>query len=435
MRKVFAFSSSSFFFVFLLLFFFSDYKSYLNSATRNLFLIRNVRDLEHFIQRSISFTNLNSFRTEEDTKDASHGLLSVKIIFRPTNMNESIEFIERSAVSLYAKSIYLSSPLSNFQPILQDYHAISLKEIVDETLKSLNQNGIPVNNISISLLDLTSQNCCDYYGFQDRERRYPASLAKLFWVAMLKDLQVSSSSQLNTESLANFTTEDERKILYESDNNSASKVLDVISRTVSSKNPLTEDQLMNWVKGRMSINDYFHERGYTDINLTQKTFPIPSLDIYEPVGPDLQLREVLIDVQNPPQRNYLTSFDVTKLLLEIAKGKLVSEEVSFQMKQNLLQEHRSEDIRKAPYNPIMGFFGEQLPDNARIFTKVGFTESDGRQEAAIIESNDQEIQFILVVFANESFFSQEDSTTLPLIANLIYSQMSLRRKAINVPRG
>ncbi|MBW4482028.1 MAG: class A beta-lactamase-related serine hydrolase [Tildeniella torsiva UHER 1998/13D] len=343
-----------------------------------------------------------------------------------TKANDSPAFFEQSTDNFYAKINSLLLPSRSPNLVVQDNKVISLQQILDGVLLVLASEDIPVENISISLTDLNSEKCCNYSGFQDKQKRYPASLVKLFWAFMLKDLQDSSSLHNNSESLMNITIEDERKMLYESDNNSASKILDAISGTTSSKTPLSESEFLNWAKKRMSVNEYFYKEGYSDVNVTQKTFPIPSLEIYEPIGPDLQFREVLIDAQEPPQRNYLTSFDVSKLLLNLSEGTIISQEVSSQIKQNLLQDHTSVEIRSNPYNPIVGFFGERLPEDARVFTKIGFTESDGRQEAAIIESHDQQTRFILVVFANDPIFSQKDSAALPLIAEFVYSQMNLR---------
>lgn len=407
-----------FYFLSILVF---DYKSsYLNIFFENPSVVQDSEELKVPAKQEIaSKRNLNLGGESGD-------ILPIRSASEHIKLHASLE---QSAVRFYTASIsFLPSP-ANPDPMFQNYLSITLQQILDGTLAVLEHEKIPVDSLSISLIDLTSQECCVYAGFQDNKRRYPASLAKLFWMSMLKDLQNSSTLTPGLEPVMNITAEDERKMLHESDNNSASKVLDAISGTTSSKVSLPEDEFADWAKKRISINEHFYKKGYTDINLTQKTFPIPSLEIYEPTGPDLQLREVLIDAQKPPQRNYLTSFDVAKLLLDLAEGKIVSQKVSFHMKQNLFQEHSSEEIRNTPYNPIVGFFGERLPDSARVFTKIGFTESDGRQEAAIIESQDQEIKFILVVFANDPFFSREDSTALPIIANFIYSQMSLKVKA------
>jgi hypothetical protein len=383
---------------------------------------------ENLVSEKVQNQSTTDHLTQERQFPQHHGSDRVLILGITKSVDLPV-FFEQSVDNFYATINSLLSLSSASSPAIKDYSVVSLQQILDGALLVLKNEGIPIENISISLIDLNSEKCCNYSGFQDKKKRYPASLVKLFWASMLKDLQNSSSLRNSSEVLINITSEDERKMLHESDNNSASKVLDAISDTTSSKAPLPENEFLDWAKKRMSVNEYFYKDGYNDINVTQKTFPIPSLEIYEPTGPDLQLREVLIDAQEPPQRNYLTSFEVSKLLLELTEGTIVSQEVSFQIKHSLFQDHTSAEIRSIPYNPIIGFFGERLPGDAIIFTKIGFTESDGRQEAAIIESRNQEIQFILVVFANDPFFASKDSKALPLIAEFIYSQMGLRSRA------
>jgi hypothetical protein len=52
----------------------------------------------------------------------------------------------------------------------------------------------------------------------------------------------------------------------------------------------------------------------------------------------------------------------------------------------------------------------------------------GSRMASNIESSDGSTKFILVIFANESVFSQEDSMVLPIVAEFIYSQMQSKVK-------
>ena len=296
---------------------------------------------------------------------------------------------------------------------------IKTESILEEVLRNIDKNYH--EDISISILDLDDENCCEYSGFQDSVRRYPASIVKLFWTVMLYGQYQNGLLKRDID----VSIEDEWKAIHKSDNEAASRILDKIT-LVESVDSLSSESLESWFKKRKVVNSYFEEAGYENINITQKTYPIPYLNMSEPEGSELQIRQATYlyeDQKNTPVRNYLTSLQIIRLLYEISSGEAISNDFSADLKGLMLHDQSPEIWQEVPYNSIEGFFGEYLPDTVRIYTKIGYTQSSGRQEAAIIESQNGDIRYALVVFANNPKFSEFDSKLLPEISKLVYDKM------------
>ncbi|MDB9528094.1 serine hydrolase [Oscillatoria sp. CS-180] len=303
-----------------------------------------------------------------------------------------------------------------------DVNAPDLEQIVKSVVSLLEAQGYPTESVSVSLVDLTGD-CCDYGEYQSLERRYPASTVKLFWLVALYGYYEADILQPDV----GLPIGDEALMTHYSNNGASSRVLDLITQTQSGDN-LDEANLLNWIEARNTINDYFALAGYSDINIAHKTFPIPDLNMTERTGRDLQFadraqKEAGKAIEG---RNYLTTFALARLLYEIETGQAISAEYSDRIKQHL---HHSTDPAVWQYednNAIEGFFGEYLPPDVRLYTKLGFTFDDGRQEAAIISSPDGKTKFILVVFANDSVYSDVNSKVFPEVAEYVYNQMQLR---------
>lgn len=200
-----------------------------------------------------------------------------------------------------------------------------LQDIVDNIINSVQLKGLPIEKLSISLIDLSDSNCCTYASYLDGETRYPASIVKLFWMVELynqyKAKTIPEETALNKELY---------KMIQDSSNESASRILDKISRTESGKD-LPRSKLDNWIARRYSVNQFFKQAGYQNINISQKPFPIPYLNLDRPQGRDLQIRYVSGN-EAKPVRNYLTTYSVARLLFEIYTNQAVGSQYSTQMK-------------------------------------------------------------------------------------------------------
>lgn len=287
-----------------------------------------------------------------------------------------------------------------------------MQKIVDDVLGLIQAQGLSTSNLSISLVKLTDSNCCAYGSYSDNQPIFPASVSKLFWLVALYGQYQAGILPKETISEGEIY-----KMIQDSDNEPASRVVDTITATESGAE-LTKEELKTWINKRLWVNRFFESAGYRNINVSQKNFPVPYLKLERPDrGRDLQIR----GKDAVPIRNYLTTFDVARLLYEIDSGQAVSKEYSTKIK-NLLRRDLNPDVwKKKEYNSIAGFFAESLPQDSYVFSKVGWT-FESRQDAAIIESPDGKVRYILVVFADNSGFG-EDWKIFPNISRMVYERM------------
>lgn len=287
-----------------------------------------------------------------------------------------------------------------------------LQKIVDDVLGLIQAQGLSTSNLSIILVKLTDSNCCAYASYSDDKPIFPASVSKLFWLVALYGQYQAGILPKGT-----ISEQEIYKMIQDSDNEPASRVVDTITATESGAE-LTPEELKTWIDKRFWVNHFFESAGYRNINVSQKNFPIPYLKLQKPdKGRDLQIR----GKDALPIRNYLTTFDVARLLYEIDRGQAVSKEYSTKMKQLLRRDLNPDVWKKKEYNSIAGFFAESLPQDSYVFSKVGWT-FDSRQDAAIIESPDGKVRYILVVFADNQGFGN-DWKIFPTISRMVYDRM------------
>jgi hypothetical protein len=319
---------------------------------------------------------------------------------------------------------YLVSQLPPFKTEQGNSKEPALKTIVGGVVDLIKVQGYPIKHISISLVDLNSQHCCDYAGYLDQEQRYPASVVKLFWLVALYGYY--HTGKLTPETI--ISAEDEELMAHYSSNGAASRVLDAITQTTSGSD-LDQAELQAWLSDRNQVNEFFQLAHYKHVNIAHKTFPIPELGLTERAGRDLQFAngDYKKTDRVPDSRNYLTTYEIARLLYEIANDQAISSEYSQRIKQHLRHSNDPAIWQTEFPNAIADFFGEYLPPDTQLFTKLGYTFNDGRQEAAIIKSGDGQVQFILVVFANDPMFSTEGSKLFPEIAQYTFEQMKQRQ--------
>jgi hypothetical protein len=265
----------------------------------------------------------------------------------------------------------LSPPLLSYniknQPPFRDNQ--ELQSIVNQVVNLAKNRHLPTNKLSVSLVNLNSPNCCSYASYNDQDLRYPASVVKLFWLTMFYELAYQENATPNQ-----IPPEFQKvlaKTIVKSDNETASILLDTITNTQSLSTSLPQEQLQQWIKQRQSVNNFYQVSGYPPLNISQKAFPI-SNEITEPVGPDLQIRQ-LNGKNAPPLRNALSTYSVTRLLYDISQNQAVSPEYSQEIKKLLKRDLKPQVWKKEPFNPIAGFFGESLPVKTQFYAKMGWT--------------------------------------------------------------
>ncbi len=287
----------------------------------------------------------------------------------------------------------------------------SLQAIVNELLSMAARKGMPQNALSITLIDVNTGEFAEY---QQERLRYPASVAKLFWMPILY-----SNIQKGVLTGESAFTSDLEKMMIKSDNEASSRIIDKITKTVSGSE-LPEGRLQTWLNKRYQMNSFFEQAGYGKINISQKTFPIPSEKLYEPKGRDLQIRGNL----QKPNRNKITTQQAARLMYEIVNGQAISREYSNKMADWLHRDLSLEiwqklDPNAGEFNPVRAFFGESLPKNVYFLSKAGWT-SKTRQEVAFIRSG--KTAYILTVFAEDKAYSR-DGKIFPNMSRLVFERM------------
>jgi beta-lactamase class A len=285
-----------------------------------------------------------------------------------------------------------------------------LHRIVEGVKEHCQGKKLPIDSLSISLLDLKTGK---HSGYRNTIYQYPASVVKLFWLFYaynnysdrIKDPDIEKAIQ---------------GMIIKSDNLSASQVLDRITNTKSNDTDLAPIDFQTEREKRQQINKFYRDRGYSpSINVSQKTFPIPQLNIMEPKGFDRQLRGE--NIQNPT-RNKITTDDATLLMAEIMQHP------RSEMKTLLTRDVDPKYWKKQPlnpidFNPVHSFFGENLEGLGAedIVSKAGWT-SVSRQEVAYIRSKDGKSEYILTVFGDGKGYA-EDKKLFPEISNIVYRKM------------
>jgi hypothetical protein len=220
-------------------------------------------------------------------------------------------------------------------------------------------------------------------------------------------------------------------MIFKSDNQGASQVLDAITSTKSTNEKLSDKELESAKQRRLELNKFFSGAGYSsDINISQKTFPIPQENFMEPKGFDQQLRG---DNPDRPTRNRVTTNDAARLMYEIVDAKSVTVEISMKMKKLLTRNTdpgfwKKQPLNPVDFNPVESFFGEGLPEGKTedIISKAGWTSSS-RQEVAFVKSKDKETRYIIAVFGDDVAYGKSKKV-FPEISSLVYKMMQSSSK-------
>ncbi|MGD1931036.1 MAG: serine hydrolase [Leptolyngbyaceae cyanobacterium] len=373
-------------------------------------------------------TALAAIAGEQSTCEASPSaeLLASPPLQSSAAAEQSLDFFEIARD--YDQLRYTATAQPPFRTSSLPSQSPSLDEIMAGILDLLAQHNQPTAAVSISLVDLTGH-CCDYGHYQDQQRRYPASVVKLFWLVALYGQYDAGDLQLEVDLLA----DDEALMAHYSNNGASSRVLDVLTQTTSGES-LDDASLAEWSTARNTVNEYFTLASYGDVNLAHKTFPIPDLALDQRTGRDLQLATGAAATAVPTltERNYLTTRNTARLLYEIETGQAISPAYSDRIKAHLQHSTDPAVWQADSANAIEGFLGEYLPPDTQLYTKLGFTFDDGRQEAAIITTPDGQTRFILVVFANDAVYSA-DTEIFPQIGRYVYDQMQRRQATQSNP--
>ncbi len=304
------------------------------------------------------------------------------------------------------------------QPTSFKAPSVKLKSLVQQVVKYSRDRQLPTDALSVVLIDRQTGEKADYNG---SVYRYPASVVKMFWLVAI--YQKIANGEVPETSLTR-AIEDMVRI---SDNNGASKIVDTLTQTKSTRSKLTTKDFEIQKQQRQNLNEFFQQAGYSkNFNISQKTFPIPAENAIEPIGFDQQLRGV---DSRSPTRNRVTANDAARLMYEIVTDRAVSPVFSHKMQKLLSREIDPKSWRKIPaedFNLVESFFGEGLivdrTDN--IISKAGWTPMS-RQEVAFIKSKDGKTKYILAIFGDAPAYGN-NKKIFPDIAKLVDREMQKR---------
>lgn len=305
----------------------------------------------------------------------------------------------------------------NIPPVLGK--SDKLKNLVDSLVNRAKNQNLPTDSLSITLIDLNTQTIA---GYKQNTGRYPASVAKLFWMVVLQ-AQIQQRSINQDAELYN----DLNKMIVKSDNDASSRIIDRITGDKSRIEALGKEEFKQWKQKRQAINLFFQKAGYEDINISQKTFPIPYLEFRRPIGTDLQIRG---DDLQKPIRNKITTYQAARLMYEVINLQAVSMQSSEQMRNLLKRDLRPEVWKQDPpnleeFNPVENFFGESLSSENLIFeSKAGWTTAS-RQEVAYVATPDGKVRYVLAVFGDDPAYGKSKKI-FPELSRIVFDRMSNR---------
>jgi len=359
--------------------------------------------------RSLKNSNLSS--KSQQLPNLSVIRTNIPIESNPLSLNTPVSNVSLGNNSNYVEFAYNVVNPPNFT------ESKELDKIIQGLTKLAKSKNLPVESLSITVIDIYKQTIG---GYKQKTLRYPASVVKLFWIVVLEAKINQGLIQLDSN-----INSDLEKIICKSDNDAASEIVDIITQAQSLKNKLNKEGFIQWKKQRQSINRFFQKANYQDINITQKTFPIPNLKINEPQGTDLQIRG---DNPQKPIRNKITTYHAARLMYEIVSQQAVSPEYSQQMIGLLVRDLRRESWKFDPpnldeFNPVENFLGEGLAnEEVKFASKAGWTTSS-RQEVAYISTLDGKTRYILAIFGDDPAYGKS-RTIFPEMSKLVFESMT-----------
>ncbi|BAZ41518.1 hypothetical protein NIES4101_74840 [Calothrix sp. NIES-4101] len=359
---------------------------------------------------SYLITNKNSSQSTKPANNSAKNTSATIPLSTPQALPKPGLPVTNTPVTISANPRLISKPVAVLTSINSDliYNVFEtpqfqksskLKAIIDDLVERVKSHHLSTENLSITLIDLNQNTIA---GYQQETPRFPASVAKLFWLVILQAKIQSGSiapdSAIDLES---------NQMITQSDNDATSKIIDRITNAPT-REKLAKVEYQDWKDKRDSLNTFFTKAGYKKININQKTFPIPhhySKNIPKPQGSDLQIRG-----ENPkkPIRNKLTSFAASRLMYEIVTNQAVSPQSSEIMKALLsrdLQVWQNQPLNSEEFHPVKNFLGEHLPaDKVKFISKAGWT-TNSRGEVAYIETHDGKAKYVIAVFGDDSGYS------------------------------
>lgn len=245
-------------------------------------------------------------------------------------------------------------------------------------------------------------------GFEYRgiERIYPASVVKLFYLVAVYEWVEKGMLQISPELERAI-----RDMIVHSSNDATGLVVDMLTGTTSGPE-LSPGPFDTWKSQRNIINRYFQSLHWPElesINVNQKTWCDGAYG-----------RERTFLGELMENRNMLTTNATARLIHSIVGGVAASAAASQNMMDLMQRTLDPVALAQDPENQVKEFLGEGLPQNAKLWSKAGWT-SQVRHDAAYIEIPGL-LPYLLVVFTEGKTQSQNQEI-LPYISQLVVAAM------------
>ena len=267
----------------------------------------------------------------------------------------------------------------------------ALTHAAEASLKEFPQ--LTSENLALSVIDLTNPEKMVRAEYHGEASFYPASLVKLFFM-------------VETYHQGHLTPEIERalrEMIHVSDNDAAAFLLDILTDTASGSE-LEGKALEEFIERRRKLNHYFTSLGY-DISAMIKPWS------FGPFGRDKQIMG-----ENLINRNRATANSFASLMLWIVRKHAISPQASEAM---LTLLERPLAPMRPEENQVKEFFGESLPEGARLWSKSGDT-SEVRHDAAYVELPDGKKLIIVILTRGAA----TDKTLLPGIGKKLLTELT-----------
>lgn len=228
-------------------------------------------------------------------------------------------------------------------------------------------------------------------GYGAKNRFYPASVVKLYYLAY--------GAHLKSQNRLNLTPEHDRAfkdMIVDSSNDGTGLVLDLITDTTGGAE-LPEDEMKNWMRKRQAVNRWLKSIGVPDTNASQKTWN------EGPYG-----RERLGYGPNYELRN-MASAESSALMMElIAEGKVGGKAEQEWMFKYLFRDHVKGD------GQTKTFIGKMVPPGWKHYSKAGWAY-EVRCDAAYMASPDGR-RFVLSIYTDHNVTNLQ---LLPFLAEKV----------------
>ncbi len=264
----------------------------------------------------------------------------------------------KPAALLLACALTMTAPAQTLQRTVDDAVAATRAEFAAPELKA--------DQLAVTVVDLRGP-APVWAHHRGDERHYPASVIKLFFLAYAHHL-LETGALADSAELQRALTD----MVVESSNDATAAVVDAVTGTTGGPE-LPPAELADWHARRMAVTRWFEAQGYRNVLAVRKTWA------EGPYG-----REMQAAVAHPPRRNFLSTNDTARLLLEIAEGRCVSPARSARM---LGLMRRDVVAAQAPAGGEdqegHGFTGPALAPGMTLWSKAGWT-SWTRHDAALV---------------------------------------------------